>query len=56
MEELQNGVPFAAYLNGPRRVEHRKDALGNIIWYLYDGLGSVIAEVDTGGNVTATRT
>ncbi len=33
----------------------REDSAGNVIWYLYDGLGSVVAEVDSGGNVTATR-
>ncbi len=36
-------------------MECRQDASGKITWYLYDGLGSVIAEVDTGANVTATR-
>ena len=27
----------------------------SIAWYIYDGLGSVISEVDDNGNVTATR-
>jgi len=28
---------------------------GTIRWYLYDGLGSVLGEIDPSGNVTATR-
>ena len=42
--------PYATYLNGPRGVEYREDASGVRSWYLYDGLGSVIAEVDEGNN------
>jgi RHS repeat-associated protein len=41
------------YLNGPRGAEYRKDSTG-VKWYIYDGLGSVIGEVDSGGNVTYT--
>lgn len=49
-------VPDVTYLNGPRGVEYRKDEnTGELRWYLYDGLGSVVAEVDEDGAVTATR-
>lgn len=51
--------------NGPRGAEYRKHATidpgtgtqtGAILrWNIYDGLGSVISEVDGNGNVTATQ-
>lgn len=47
---LEPGAVVATYLNGPRGVEYRQDASGVRSWYLYDGLGSVIAEVDEGNN------
>ncbi len=33
----------------------RDDATGAIRWYLYDGFGSILAEVDPLGNLTASR-
>ena len=49
-------VPSATYLTGPRGPEYRRDDnLGTVRWYVYDGLGSVVAEVDPSGNVTSTR-
>jgi len=50
-QEIQNGSPLATYLVGPRGVEYRQDASGQRRWYIYDGLGSVIAEVDQDGKV-----
>jgi len=47
-------VTDVTYLLGPRGIEYRKDTSG-VSWYLYDGLGSVVAEVDEAGIVTATR-
>ena len=53
-------TPIATYCSGPRGVEYREDASGRK-WYIYDGLGSVVAEVDSGqsstdGSVTVTAT
>ena len=39
----------ATYLAGPRGIEYRQDeSTGQRSWYLYDGLGSVLAEIDEG--------
>ncbi len=47
---------YATYLVGPRGPEYRRDDVGQTVrWYVYDGLGSVLAEVDPNGNVTASR-
>jgi len=35
--------------------DRRDDQTQAIRWYLYDGLGSVLGEVDTAGNLTASR-
>ena len=45
------------YLCGPRGPEYRRTAGENaqVRWYCYDGLGSVLAEVDTSGNITGAR-
>ncbi len=52
----QTLIPKATYLIGPRGPEYRYDHQTQAIrWYLYDGLGSVLAEVDPGGNLTASR-
>ena len=51
VQEIQNGSPVATYLVGPRGMEYRQDASGQRRWYIYDGLGSVIAEVDQDGKV-----
>lgn len=38
-------------LVGPRGVEYRRDEqTGETSWYVYDGLGSVLSEVDEDGN------
>jgi RHS repeat-associated protein len=55
VRELRAGATHATYLHGPRGPEYRRDAAGNARWYLYDGLGSVLGEVDAAGNVTASR-
>jgi len=47
-------VTDVTYLLGPRGIEYRKDTSG-VSWYLYDGLGSVVAEVDEAGILTSTR-
>jgi YD repeat-containing protein len=52
VREKKDGVYKATYLTGPRGMEYRKDdANGEVRWYLYDGLGSVIAEVDNTGTI-----
>ncbi len=56
VRELQDDDPVATYLVGPRGVEYRQDeSTGSRSWYIYDGLGSVLAEVDEDGNVAACR-
>ena len=57
MEETKNAqgvlTPSATYLNGPRGPEYKKDeTTGLVKWYVYDGLGSVVAQVDPAGDVT----
>lgn len=47
---------LATYLTGPAGpVYRRDDTTGLVRWYVYDGLGSVLAEVDPNGNLTSTR-
>ena len=57
-------VPTATYLQGPRGGKcHRDDTqaetdgqghtFGKTRWYVYDGLGSVVGEVDPQGNLTS---
>ncbi len=55
VQEMQNGAVTATYLVGARGPEYRRDASGSIKWYSYDGLGSVLGEVDANGNLTATK-
>jgi RHS repeat-associated protein len=56
VREKKDGDYKATYLTGPRGIEYRKDdANGEVRWYLYDGLGSVIGEVDNTGTITATN-
>jgi len=43
---------IATYFSGMYK---RDDTNGTLRWYIYDGLGSVLAEVDPSGNVTAGR-
>src|SRR5579875_1119671 len=48
--------PSAIYLIGPRGPEYRRDVVHQSVrWYVYDGLGSVVEEVDPSGNITAAR-
>lgn len=54
--EVIDSTETVTYLTGPRGVEFRRDdSTGEIRWYLYDGLGSAIAEVDETGSITASR-
>ncbi len=57
-------VSTATYLCGPRGPEYRRDdtqtetdgqghSFGKTRWYVYDGLGSVVGEVDPLGNLTS---
>ena len=47
-------MPVSTYLTGPNGPMYRYDAeSGNTSWYLYDGLGSVIGEVNSSGQITA---
>ncbi|MGV3719790.1 MAG: RHS repeat domain-containing protein [Actinomycetota bacterium] len=56
VRERQGGSNVATYLQGLRGPEYRRnDSTGVVRWYLYDGLGSVLGEVDGSGNITATR-
>ena len=49
-------APYATYLEGPSGPLYRRDdTSGGVRWYVFDGLGSVVAEVDPNGNVTSTR-
>ena len=65
-KNVQTNVLYntATYLTGPRGPEYRrddtqleKDAQGNTVshaqWYVYDGLGSVVGEVNASGNMTS---
>ncbi len=54
-DERDNYITDVSYLSGPRGTECRIDEnTGVTKWYLYDGLDSVIGEVDEDGNVTYT--
>jgi len=57
VRELQHGSSIATYLTGMRGPEYRRDDTpgGTVRWYVYDGLGSVVEEVDPSGNITASR-
>ena len=56
VREMRGGTAYATYLNGPRGPEYRRDdTTGAVKWYVYDGLGSVVGEIDPAGNMTATR-
>ena len=56
VREIRDEDPVATYLVGPRGVEYRQDeSTAERTWYIYDGLGSVLAEVDEDGNVDACR-
>jgi len=52
VREMRGGTKYATYLAGLRGVEYRRDdATGVLRWYIYDGLGSVLGEVNTAGEV-----
>lgn len=54
VREMQNGAAYATYLTGVSGPVYRRyDITGAVSWYVYDGLGSVIAEVSPTGAVTA---
>ena len=56
IRERRNSMNIATYLVGGRGPEYRRDdANGQVRWYLYDGLGSVLGEVDPSGTVTSSR-
>src|SRR6185295_19310399 len=56
VREKQGSTVVATYLHGPRGPEYRRnDGTGALRWCLYDGLGSVLGEVDAGGTITASR-
>ncbi|HEV2473212.1 MAG TPA: RHS repeat-associated core domain-containing protein [Chthonomonadales bacterium] len=56
VRELRSGSSIATYLTGASGPCYRRDDVaGTVRWYLYDGLGSVLDEVDPNGNITANR-
>jgi len=59
VREQQAGANYATYLFGARGPEYRRQDsganAGQVRWYVYDGLGSVLAEVDPTGNITSKR-
>ena len=57
VRELRGGTAYATYLTGPTGPLYRRDATGATLrWYIFDGLGSVLGEVDASGSLDATRT
>ena len=56
VREMRNGTSTATYLVGARGPEYRRDDVaGTVSWYLFDGLGSVLAEVSPTGTITSSR-
>ena len=50
------GANLATSLMGGRGPEYRRnDVTGQVRWYIYDGHGSVLGEVDPTGNITSSR-
>lgn len=50
------GNNIATFLVGARGPEYRRDDVsGAVRWYLYDGLGSVLGEIDPNGTITSSR-
>jgi RHS repeat-associated protein len=52
---LQSGALAETFLTGPRGPEYQRAGNNTAVWYLYDGLGSVLGTVDTNGNIISTR-
>ncbi|MFN3648768.1 MAG: RHS repeat domain-containing protein [Armatimonadota bacterium] len=50
-----NGNVDKTYLHGARGPEYERNGSNAPVWYLYDGLGSVLGTVDGSGNVASTR-
>ena len=48
-------VLSATYFQGAQGPVYRRDGYNNVSWYVYDGLGSVVAELSPNGTVTASR-
>ena len=56
VRERRAGNNVATYLAGARGPEYRRDdSTGAVRWYLYDGLGSVVGEVDPSGTISSSR-
>ena len=56
VREMSGGAVKATYFMGASGPAYRRDdTTGQVRWYLYDGLGSVLGEVDPQGNITAKR-
>jgi RHS repeat-associated protein len=52
---LQAGAAAETFLTGPRGPEYQRAGNNAAVWYLYDGLGSVLGTVDCSGNIISTR-
>jgi RHS repeat-associated protein len=50
-----NGVVDRTYLHGARGPEYERIGNNAPLWYLYDGLGSVLGTIDQNGNLVQTR-
>jgi len=49
-------TPAATYLTGQRGTEYKRfDQSGLVDWYVYDGLGGVVAEINPSGSVQASQ-
>lgn len=54
--ESEGERPTRLTWTGPTGPLYRRDSSGTLRWYVYDGLGSVLGEVDAAGTLQATRT
>jgi len=52
---VKNGALDRTYLHGLRGPEYERVGTADPVWYLYDGLGSVLGTVDAQGNLVSTR-
>jgi len=55
VREMRGANVHATYFHGLRGPEYKRDSGNNVRWYLYDGLGSVLGELDATGYITASR-